>query len=64
MFMSKEITTDACTTLMFSTDLLYFLLVWVLWHINPCRLFNAKPYLYTYIKAEAEEYTECVSAER
>ena len=23
---------------------------WVLWHINPCRLFNAKSYLYIYIK--------------
>ena len=23
---------------------------WVLWHINHCRLFNAKFYLYTYIK--------------
>ena len=23
---------------------------WVLWHINHCRLFNAKPSLYIYIK--------------
>ena len=23
---------------------------WVLWHINPCRLFNAKFSLYIYIK--------------
>ena len=25
-------------------------LVWVLWHINHCRLFNAKSSLYIYIK--------------
>ena len=23
---------------------------WVLWHINHCRLFNAKSFLYLYIK--------------
>ena len=23
---------------------------WVLWHINHCRLFNDKSFLYTYIK--------------
>ena len=23
---------------------------WVLWHINHCRLFNAKSFLYIYIK--------------
>ena len=23
---------------------------WVLWHINPCRLFNAKSSLYIYIE--------------
>ena len=23
---------------------------WVLWHINPCKLFNAKSFLYVYIK--------------
>ena len=23
---------------------------WVLWHINQCRLFNAKSFLYIYIK--------------
>ena len=23
--------------------------VWLLWHINHCRLFNAKSYLHTYI---------------
>ena len=23
---------------------------WVLWHINHCRLFNAKPFFYLYIK--------------
>ena len=27
-----------------------FMLGWVLWHINHCRLFNAKSSLYIYIK--------------
>ena len=22
---------------------------WILWHINHCRLFNAKPFFFTYI---------------
>ena len=26
------------------------LFVWVLWHINNCRLFNAKSFLYIFIK--------------
>ena len=29
-------------------DLVWF--GWVLWHINYCRLFNAKSFLYIYIK--------------
>ena len=29
-------------------DLVWF--GWTLWHINHCRLFNAKPSLYIYIK--------------
>ena len=28
----------------------YWLVGWFLWHINPCRLFNAKSCLYIYIK--------------
>ena len=34
-----------------SQILCYFICsVWVSWHINPCRLFNAKSYVYIYIK--------------
>ena len=29
---------------------IYDLVCWVLWHINHCRLFNAKSSLYIYIK--------------
>ena len=29
---------------------MYDLVGWVLWHINHCRLFNAKSSLYIYIK--------------
>ena len=29
--------------------LIYWLVGFVLWHVNSCRLFNAKSYLYTFI---------------
>ena len=31
----------------------YCLFAWVLWHINLCRLFDAKSSLYIYIKYKA-----------
>ena len=30
--------------------LIDWLIVWILWHINPCKLFNAKSSFYIYIR--------------
>ena len=29
---------------------------WISWHINHCRLFNVKSYLYIYIKHDLSEF--------